>query len=481
MLNSSRSFLVSALTLLTLPVLSNAQVQFGSPQHYLTGDATRGIAVGDFNQDGKSDCATTNFDPSSPLVSVLINQGNGQFAPAVPYSMGSGKDIALCDFNRDKKPDLIALDNSGTLTLLRNTGEGVFVFTTLSVGANTTSMEVADLDKNGTEDIAVCADNGGVSLLRGNGMGGFAAPVVYATPATPLDIAIADFNNDNRLDLVVTTSAGVGILRQQNDGTFASPAALYQAGPSINDVKTGDFNRDGKADVVVLNSTASNGQFHTLLGNGNGTLRTAVPYVAGGFCVTPAVDDFNADGILDIAITNYSHANVSIFLGNGNGTFQNARTTPTAVALYSIGTGDFDGDGRLDIVTGAADQRSVLLFPNNSSLYTLSGTVTLEDCADPEQLVTVELRPTSYLGTTITRKVVTTASRAFQVSGIPSGRYDVSVKVTGWLRRTQSVNLTHDVVGFAAVLAAGDTNSDNSVDVLDLDILVRNFDRVGDP
>lgn len=486
MLKRTFRLLASTLTLLALPILSQAQVQFGMPQMFLTGDDTRGVVVGDFNKDGKSDIASVNRNGggSNRQVSVLLNQGSGQFAPAVHYALtGYGIAIATSDFNRDGQTDLIALNSTGTLFLLRNTGGGAFLSTSLPAGSNATNMAVGDSDNNGTEDIVLCNPDASVSILRGNGNGGFAAPVTYPTTSVPFDVAIADFNNDARTDLVITTAVGVGILLQKNDGSFATPAALYQAGSGAQFVRVGDFNNDNKKDVVIVN-TNENGAINVLLGNGNGTFQPAVPYAAGRISVMTTIGDFNADGVQDIAVANYGSQNVSVFIGNGNGTFQNARSTTTTVQLYGVATGDFDGDGRQDIVSSAADQRSVFVIPNNSLLYTLGGTITLEDSTDPEQLVKIELRPTSYTGPTLIRKAILKPAGSnigtFQVSGIPSGYYDVVVKVTGWLQRTQNVALLNDVSNFAATLFSGDANGDNAIDVLDLDILIRNFDKAGD-
>jgi hypothetical protein len=87
-----------------------------------------------------------------------------------------------------------------------------------------------------------------------------------------------------------------------------------------------------------------------------------------------AVGDFNNDGIADLAVTNsLQNGSVLIFLGNGDGTFTAAPTNPAAgTSAVGIATGDFDGDGNLDLAVsqyGAATTDAVAILRGNGDLY----------------------------------------------------------------------------------------------------------------
>ncbi|MGB8322499.1 MAG: choice-of-anchor D domain-containing protein, partial [Candidatus Acidiferrum sp.] len=79
-----------------------------------------------------------------------------------------------------------------------------------------------------------------------------------------------------------------------------------------------------------------------------------------------AQGDFNADGKLDIVVSNYSSGTVAVFLGNGDGTFQPPSTFAAGVSPWGIAVGDLNGDGNLDLVVGQADD-------GEASFYVLLG------------------------------------------------------------------------------------------------------------
>jgi hypothetical protein len=96
-----------------------------------------------------------------------------------------------------------------------------------------------------------------------------------------------------------------------------------------------------------------------MLGNGDGTFRSAATYYSGGFgAVSAQVGDVNGDGNLDLLVANPCSSAacpigvVGVLLGNGDGTFQPAVTYDFAQPL-SVAVADVNGDRKLDLVVGA--------------------------------------------------------------------------------------------------------------------------------
>jgi len=92
-------------------VLGNGDGTFQTHKDFNTGTAPTGIAVEDFNGDGKLDIVTANLGIDfgfSNEISVLLRNGDGTFQPDVEYEAGDfPKSVAVGDFKGDGKLDVV--------------------------------------------------------------------------------------------------------------------------------------------------------------------------------------------------------------------------------------------------------------------------------------------------------------------------------------------------------------------------------------
>jgi hypothetical protein len=112
------------------------------------------------------------------------------------------------------------------------------------------------------------------------------------------------------------------ILEDRIVPAFLAPVA-YDAGSNPSAVVTADFNGDGHLDLATANSSSND--VSVLLGNGDGTFRTAQNYatsdVYGPDCI--AAGDFNGDRNLDLVTGSLTDVGeISVLLGHGDGSFQ---------------------------------------------------------------------------------------------------------------------------------------------------------------
>src|SRR5262249_43080802 len=137
-----------------------------------------GLAMGDFNKDGKPDLATANAGTNS--IGVLLGNGTGGFvqAPGSPFMVGTPPvSIATADFNKDGNLDLATANHtSKNVTILLGNGTGGFapaIGSPISVGNSPSVVVVSDFNLDNKPDLAV-GDLTSLSILLGNGTGGFA-------------------------------------------------------------------------------------------------------------------------------------------------------------------------------------------------------------------------------------------------------------------------------------------------------------------
>jgi hypothetical protein len=171
-----------------------------------------GVAVGDFNNDGKLDVATTQTYPNynSTGVSVLLGNGDGTFQSPVAYAgMEAPLGIATGDFNGDRIPDLSITDYIyNTVVVLQGKGDGTFTYVgQWYAGINPGAVSVSDFNMDGKADLVVSDYGGtGVSVLPGLGNGTFHSSFNLITGNGPSDVAVADLNIDGSADIVVVNS-----------------------------------------------------------------------------------------------------------------------------------------------------------------------------------------------------------------------------------------------------------------------------------
>jgi hypothetical protein len=331
-----------------------------------------GITVGDFNEDGKPDLAITAVED----VYIFLGNGDGTFAaatdspmrvPSPPYDdFGSPYvgPITPGDFNNSGHLGLAVgeFQNEAAVIFLGN-GDGTFslssaVFANVA-GGYISQIKPADFNADGNLDLAVTSQFGGVSPLDlGYGKGAFssAGDLFTSTNGFPSDVAVGDFNRDGKLDAVVANGgsvkypgSGVSVCLGNGDGTFRG-GSFIALGQNLSAIVTADFNADGKLDVAVTDS-GSNAVI-ILPGNGDGTFGTPSTITVGNTPIAIVAGDFNSDGKLDLAVANEGDGTVTLLLGNGDGTFTQASGSPYAVGAVPIGlaAADFNGDGKLDFV-----------------------------------------------------------------------------------------------------------------------------------
>jgi len=297
-----------------------ARAQFETRSRAATNAGPNGVAVGDFNHDGKPDIAISSVGGLYPEVQVLLGNGDGTFGPPTAYNVGQAGPLAVADVNNDGNLDIIV--------------------------ANSACPE------------GVCADS--VSVLLGNGDGTFRAPVTYAVPASVGGLVMGDFNGDGKLDIAMTNQEAtstscdcVSVLLGNGDGTFQEPALITSIPAGYPEVlAAGHFSSNKNLDLAVTLSFESTDKVQVFLGNGDGTFTPGDIYVLANESISIIAADFRNDHKTDLAVAEFEGMGVAVLLGNGDGTFEQPVVYKVSTAS-AVAAADLSNNGILDLVVAS--------------------------------------------------------------------------------------------------------------------------------
>lgn len=237
----------------------------------------------------------------------------------------------------------------------------------LAAGASTVALTSADFNEDGIDDLAGATGGDDVLISLGGGAAGvgdgsFATHNLFVAGPGVSAVAVGDLNRDGRLDLVAATDNGAAVLLGNGtgdvgDGTFGAPTT-FSTGGNCSDVELADLNEDGILDIVAANGDSAN--IAVLLGQGTNGVGTGgfaarVTYSAQNGPGFLALNDFNHDGILDVAVSCSVDNRIVIRLGQGaggvgNGTFGPSTSLTTNQEPTDLLTGDFNEGGTVDLV-----------------------------------------------------------------------------------------------------------------------------------
>jgi hypothetical protein len=330
-----------------------------------------------------------------------------------PESMAGG--IAVFDYNGDGRPDIFFTNGADISTLkksspkysnrlFRNDGDGVFTDVTAQAGLAGTGFDigaaVGDYDNDGHPDLFVTGVHGN-TLYHNNGDGTFSDVTKKAGLDKSVDPEFGplwseaavwvDVNNDGLLDLFVVNylqwtysdtplcvAQGIAdychprfykgqpdqLFINQGNGTFKDVSKEWGIRDHVGKgmgVGMADYDLDGKPDLFVTNDADYNFLFHNL-GNkfeevafqANVALAEDAAFISG---MGLDFRDFNNDGYPDIAYVALKSQTFPVYLNTGKGDFAEV-TTPSGMRAESMkmsGFGaafyDFDNDGWKDMFT----------------------------------------------------------------------------------------------------------------------------------
>jgi FG-GAP-like repeat/FG-GAP repeat len=278
---------------------------YGAPQTITVGGQPNDVQIADLNGDGLPDLIIADNtgaveyllqNPASPGTfetgvslpisnpAILANDG--------PSFVTRGIAVAVGDLNRDGLPDIVvtSFDIDGDYGMVfiffqdpNNHGSFIATPTTITALGEPSQVRIADVNKDGANDIVIAAQGQGslsatitgeaaqgamVILQNSSAAGTFATPVVYpATYSGSISIAVGDLNGDGYMDIAMCGlypegEGAVQTLMQDRTapGTFLAPDPSYgllTGSGQPSSIVIGDMDNDGLPDLVTADATSA--------------------------------------------------------------------------------------------------------------------------------------------------------------------------------------------------------------------------------
>ncbi len=283
---------------------------------------TRAAAWGDYDSDGDADLYVGFI--GGVMNKLYRNDGHGHFADvATPLGLnltGVTRQVSWVDYDNDGDLDLFAAFRDKENRLFRNDG-GRFTDVTAETGVGDARKTVGavwfDIDGDGDLDLFVANQQGDANGLYQNDGGRFrdvAREWGVDASGRPAEFGgvgatVADFDSDGRLDLFVANYGPSTLYRNDLGKRFVDvtkAANLLFEGHATTPA-FGDYDNDGHPDLYVAKFLADVTHYRDyLFHNDGGRFSDVLPPLVDGHDASHGVQwvDFDADGGLDLALTN---------------------------------------------------------------------------------------------------------------------------------------------------------------------------------
>jgi hypothetical protein len=290
----------------TLQVVSKTKIPFEPEQ----------ILVGDCNNDKNLDVLL--YAHNVPGILPLIGNGKGRFILGKIIAQDNA--IGAADFahvNNDNLIDLIVWDwVKSELHVLYGVGKGKFIDQSVFPMQGDVDVLVAtSIVRGHSLDLILKMTNpSGFQIWEGNDYGDFQLKNRIAVEGRITDFGFGDVNNDGLNDIIISVNPASLQIAINNDGDPFSERIEYSSGSDPQNIFIVSPQSGDPKDCIVFDRSV--GQFIVYRNVMRSCSMTdSIQIAAGVFPEEIVANDFNKDGISDLAVINTKSQSISLYFG----------------------------------------------------------------------------------------------------------------------------------------------------------------------
>jgi hypothetical protein len=321
------------------------------------------MKAADLDGDGDQDLALV-----SSGLRVFWNRGSSTFRTAILDSRERIFSMLVADLDGRNGLDVAAgtVGDDGSVIFLHQGEERFASGPEIAVFARRVLLAAMDADGDGDQDLVVGEGSGlgAIQFLLNDGAAAFVEGGSFALAGSPRAARVADFNGDGLEDLVVSfqisSCFGFGCTTQGGASVFLSTGIgkLRHAGVGhtrfeSESFEAADLDVDGDLDLALPQTSLID--FDVILGGqsvevflneGDGGFSAGPSVPSGSGPSAVAADDFDGDGLPDLATAS---ASLSIVYSRLDGGDSNGDGVPDECAGALFRRADADASGAIDL------------------------------------------------------------------------------------------------------------------------------------
>jgi len=261
------------------------------------------------------------------------------------------------------------------------------IFHEVSDGAKT--LSVADIDNNGSDDLALISlFNGQVKTLTNQGGGNFASASVVQNLNYPSALDFYDWDNDGDQDLLVAAfnDRVIKVYSNNGNGEFSHSNDISLDNKKVYALAIEDMNNDGYPDLavsifradtsgnlsVLVNSiNDSETRWYVNDGNGGFNASTVISEIA---AITLDVHKHQDSGTIDVVAAEIQSGDIATYrLADGEVT---RNLVANSDGAYGAAFSDIDNDGNMDVLSAHYEPSlAMLTYGNDDGSYSGNKTI----------------------------------------------------------------------------------------------------------